>query len=87
MKNGSDIVKMQIRAVWRKRKMNESLNSAKKDIAIILSISFVSAILYIILGKMIMYYGHDISHSLLFRFLPVFLIQFGIYRKELRTAV
>lgn len=58
--------------------MNESLNSAKKDIAIILSISFVSAILYITLGEMIMDYGHDVSHSLLFRFLPVFLIQFGM---------
>lgn len=69
---------MQIGTVWRKRKMNESLNSAKKDIAIILSISFVSAILYITLGEVIMDYGHDISHSLLFRFLPVFLIQFGM---------
>lgn len=58
--------------------MNESLNSEKKDIAIILSISFVSAILYITLGEVIMDYGHDISHSLLFRFLPVFLIQFGM---------
>lgn len=69
---------MQIGIVWRKRKVNESLNSAKKNIAIILSISFVSAILYITLGEMIMDYGHDVSHSLLFRFLPVFLIQFGM---------
>lgn len=69
---------MQIGIAWRKRKMNESLNSEKKDIAIILSISFVSAILYITLGEVIMDYGHDISHSLLFRFLPVFLIQFGM---------
>lgn len=60
------------------RKMNESLNSAKKDIVIILSISFLSAILYITLGGMLMNYGHGVSHSLLFRFLPVFLIQFGM---------
>ena len=58
--------------------MNESLSSAKKDIAIILAISFVSAILYITLGGMLMDYGHDTSRSLLFRFLPVFLIQFGM---------
>lgn len=58
--------------------MNESLKSVKKDIAIILTISFVSAILYITLGGMIMDYGHDVSHSLFFRFLPVFFIQFGM---------
>lgn len=57
--------------------MNESLNR-KKDIGIILSISFVSALLYLTLGEMIMDYGHDVSHSLLFRFLPVLLIQFGM---------
>lgn len=58
--------------------MNESLKSVKKDIAIILAISFVSAILFITLGGMIMDYGHDVSHSLFFRFLPVFFIQFGM---------
>lgn len=58
--------------------MKESLKIVKKDIAIILSISFVSAILYIALEGMIMDYGHDLSHSLILRFLPVFLIQFGM---------
>lgn len=58
--------------------MNESLKGVKKDIAIIVVISFVSAALYIVLGGMIMDYGRDVSRSLLFRFLPVFLIQFGM---------
>lgn len=58
--------------------MNESLKGVKKDIAIIVVISFVSAALYIVLGGMIMDYGRDVSRPLLFRFLPVFLIQFGM---------
>lgn len=58
--------------------MNESLKGVKKDIAIIVVISFVSAALYIALGGMIMDYGRDVSRPLLFRFLPVFLIQFGM---------
>lgn len=44
----------------------------------ILVISFAAAALYIVLGGMIMDYGCDVSRSLLFRFLPVFLIQFGM---------
>lgn len=58
--------------------MNESLKGVKKDIAIIVVISFVSAAMYIALGGMIMDYGRDVSRPLLFRFLPVFLIQFGM---------
>lgn len=58
--------------------MDKSLNGTKKDIAIILAVSFVSAALYIALGGMIMDYGRDLSRPLLFRFLPVFLIQFGM---------
>lgn len=58
--------------------MNESLNNVKKDITIILSISLLSAILYIAFGEMLMNYGHDSSHFLLLRFLPVFFIQFGM---------
>jgi hypothetical protein len=64
---------------WGKWKgMSESLKNVKKDIAVILSISFVAAILYIVLGETIMDYGRDSSHPLLLRFLPVFLIQFGM---------
>lgn len=58
--------------------MSKDSINIKKDIAIILAISFVSAVLYIALGGMIMDYGKDLSHSLLLRFLPVFLIQFGM---------
>jgi hypothetical protein len=58
--------------------MNESLKNVKKDIALILLISFIAAILYIALGEMLMDYGRDSSHPLLLRFLPVFLIQFGM---------
>ena len=52
--------------------------SVKKDIAIILFVSFISAILYITLAGKIMDYGRDLSHPLLLRFLPVLLIQMGM---------
>ena len=52
--------------------------SIKKDIAVILSVSVMAAILYIVLEGPIMYYGRDVSHPLLLRFLPVLLIQFGM---------
>ena len=52
--------------------------SVKKDIAIILFVSFISAILYITLEGKIMDYGRDLSHPLLLRFLPVLLIQMGM---------
>lgn len=52
--------------------------SVKKDIAIILIISFISAILYITLEGKIMDYGRDLSYPLLLRFLPVLLIQMGM---------
>lgn len=58
--------------------MEKSFKSVKKDIAVILVISFVAAALYVSLGDAIMDYGHDASHSLWMRFLPVFLIQFGM---------
>lgn len=58
--------------------MNKSLNNVKKDIKIILSISLLSALLYIAFGEMLMNYGHDSSRFLLLRFLPVFFIQFGM---------
>lgn len=50
----------------------------KKDIAVILSVSVMAAILYIVLEGPIMDYGRDVSHPLLLRFLPVLLIQFGM---------
>lgn len=52
--------------------------SVKKDIAIILFVSFISAMLYITLEGKIMEYGRDLSHPLLLRFLPVLLIQMGM---------
>lgn len=52
--------------------------SIKKDIAVILSVSVMAAILYIVLEGPIMDYGRDVSHPLLLRFLPVLLIQFGM---------
>lgn len=52
--------------------------SLKNDIAIILAVSGIAAILYITLGGRIMDYGHNPSHPLLLRFLPVFVIQFGM---------
>lgn len=58
--------------------MDKLLNNSKKDIGIIVSISLVSAILYVALSGTIMDYGKDLSHPLLLRFLPVFLIQFGM---------
>ncbi|MDE7204737.1 MAG: hypothetical protein K2O91_23195 [Lachnospiraceae bacterium] len=58
--------------------MDKSNKNVKKDIAVILAISFTAAVLYIAFGRMIMDYGRDLSHSLFSRFLPVFLIQFGM---------
>ncbi|MDE7416413.1 MAG: hypothetical protein K2N44_08945, partial [Lachnospiraceae bacterium] len=58
--------------------MDKSNKNVKKDIAVILAISFTSVVLYITFGRMIMDYGRDLSHSLFSRFLPVFLIQFGM---------
>ena len=52
--------------------------SAKKDIAIILIVSFVSAVFYIALEGQIMDFGRDLSNPLLLRFLPVLLIQMGM---------
>lgn len=52
--------------------------STKKDITIILSVSVISAILYIVFEGTIMDYGRDMSHPLLLRFLPVLIIQFGM---------
>ena len=53
-------------------------NRIKKDIAIILIVSFVSAALYIALEGKIMDYGRDLSNPLILRFLPVLLIQMGM---------
>lgn len=50
----------------------------QKDVVVILAISFISAVLYIAFEGSIMDYGKDLSHPLLLRFLPVFLIQFGM---------
>lgn len=58
--------------------MNDSVKNLKKDIAIILGISFISAAFYIALEGTVMDYGRDASHPLLLRFLPVLLIQFGM---------
>lgn len=58
--------------------MNHSANVVKKDIAVILAISIISAALYLTLGEKIMDYGRDLSHPLFLRFLPVLLIQFGM---------
>lgn len=52
--------------------------STKKDIAIILIVSFVSAIFYIALEGKIMDYGSDLSNPIFLRFLPVLLIQTGM---------
>ena len=52
--------------------MDKSNKNVKKDIAVILAISFTSAVLYIAFERMIMDYGRDLSHSLFSRFLPVF---------------
>lgn len=56
----------------------EDLKCVKKDIVLILTVSFVSAAAYLTLGGTIMEYGRDASHPLFFRFLPVFAIQFGM---------
>lgn len=50
----------------------------KKDIAIIMTVSFVSAVFYLALEGPIMDFGRDASHPLFLRFLPVWLIQFGM---------
>lgn len=63
-------------------KMNDSAKDSKrqikKDIAVILTVSFISAALYLTLEGVIMDYGRDGLHPLLLRFLPVLLIQFGM---------
>lgn len=51
---------------------------AKKDAALILSVSTVSAILYLSLEGPIMAYGRNSANPLLLRFLPVLIIQFGM---------
>lgn len=53
-------------------------STRKKDIAIILSISTIAAAVYIAFEGSIMDYGRDLSHPLLLRCLPVFIIQFGM---------
>ena len=53
-------------------------NRIKKDISIILIVSFVSAVFYIALEGKIMDYGRDLSNPLFLRFLPVLLIQMGM---------
>ncbi len=58
--------------------MSDSVKNAKKDITVILSISIISAALYLTLEGTIMDYGRDLSHPLFLRFLPVLLIQFGM---------
>ena len=58
--------------------MKKSVRTKKSDLVIILSISILSAILYLSLGEAIMQYGNDENHSLLLRFLPVCMIQFGM---------
>ena len=58
--------------------MDKYIKNTKKDVVVILAISFISAVLYIAFEGSIMDYGKDLSHPLLLRFLPVFLIQFGM---------
>ncbi|MCX4340662.1 MAG: hypothetical protein OSJ72_13580 [Lachnospiraceae bacterium] len=62
--------------------MNDSAKDSKKhikkDIAVILTVSFISAALYLTPEGTIMDYGRDVSQPLLLRFLPVLLIQFGM---------
>ena len=58
--------------------MSDSVKNAKKDITVILSISIISAALYLTLEGTIMDYGRDLSQPLFLRFLPVLLIQFGM---------
>lgn len=62
--------------------MNDSAKDIKKyikkDIVVILTVSFFSAALYLTLEGTIMDYGRDVSHPLFLRFLPVLLIQFGM---------
>ena len=58
--------------------LDEAPKGIKKDITIILAVSFSAAALYLTLGRTIMDNGRDLSRPLLFRFLPVFLIQFGM---------
>ena len=50
----------------------------RRDVAVILAISAVSAVLYIACEGPLMEYGRDASQPLLLRFLPVLLIQFGM---------
>lgn len=52
--------------------------TAKIDIAIIMIVSLISAIIYIALEGIIMDYGQELSNSLLLRFMPVLAIQFGM---------
>lgn len=52
--------------------------AVKTDITIIMIASLISAILYIALEGMIMDYGRELSNPLFLRFMPVFLIQFGM---------
>lgn len=51
---------------------------AKKDIAIIMSISLLFTAVYLIGGDAIMNYGRNLSNPLLLRFIPVLFIQFGM---------
>lgn len=50
----------------------------KKDIISIMAISLLFSVLYITGGDAIMDYGRNASNPLLFRFLPVLFIQFGM---------
>ena len=50
----------------------------RKDIFLILTVSIVSAVLYIVFGDLIMDYGRNGEYPLFLRFLPVLLIQFGM---------
>lgn len=52
--------------------------NVKKDIAILLGISFLSAILYIAFEGVLMEFGRNEANPLWLRFLPVLLIQMGM---------
>ena len=52
--------------------------TAKTDIAIIIIVSLISAIMYVGWEGIIMDYGRELSKPLVLRFVPVLLIQFGM---------
>lgn len=64
--------------VFSKDECDKMKATVKKDIVIILGVSFIAAAFYLALEGTLMEYGRDRRHPLMLRFLPVLAIQAGM---------